>query len=125
MKLIDKIGWSIFSLLIIFMFFWHFYTKSELKNDYVILTCKIISISSAHKSAPTFQCEIFYNRERKVIGSNTNVVKENSFIGKYFPIVYSPRINLGQILITPEDFKAYNIPFPDSLRWTLDFKYDK
>ena len=123
MKLKDKIIWIIFSLLICSMFFWHFYRKNMILTDNVILTCKILSIASTYRSAPSFQCEIVYKGERKIIGSNSNVEKKKLFIGKYFPMAYSPKINKGQILVTPDDFKEINLPFPDSLTWVLKYMY--
>ena len=105
------------------MVFWHFYRKETILNNHVILNCKIISITSNYKSAPSFQCEIFNKNERKIVGSSTNVKKVNIFIGKQFPMAYSEQINKGQILITPENYKEFNIPFPDSLNWVLDYRY--
>jgi hypothetical protein len=123
MKLRDTIIWILFSLAIISIFFWFSYRKDKLKNDYILLTCKIISITSNFRSTASFQCELFYKGERKVIGSDSNVEKKRLFIGKYFPIAYSPEIDMGQILISPKDFKKYNIAFPDSLNWVSDYKY--
>ena len=113
----------LFTCILICGILWHFYRKEELRSKYLLMNCKIISISSNYKSAPTFECEFFYNGQQKIVGSNTNVNKERIFIGKYFPIAYSPKINVGQILITPEDFKNYDIPFPDSLNWVLEYRY--
>jgi hypothetical protein len=123
MKGNDKFIWVIFSLLICSMFFWHFYSKNEIKEKYVMLECRILSIASTYRSAPTFQCEIFYKGEIKIVTSNTNVDKNQVFIGKRFLFAYSPKINIGEILVTPEDFKDYNIPFPDSLNWVLKYRY--
>lgn len=44
------------------------------------------------------------------------------FLNKKFPVVHSsenPKIN--EMLIFPEDFKKYNIEFPDSLNWVLPY----
>ena len=43
---------------------------------------------------------------------------ENSLVGKSFPVIYSTvNPEYHGILIFPDDFKAYNIRFPDSLYW--------
>jgi hypothetical protein len=42
-------------------------------------------------------------------------------IGKSFPVIFNvnnPELN--KILITPMDFRFYNLPFPDSLQWVRE-----
>ena len=105
------------------MVFWHFYAKKEVRSDYVLIPCRIISIASNYRSAPVFQCEITYNGQLKTVTSNSNVMKKEIFVGKDFLMAYSPLLNIAQILITPEDFEEYNMPFPDTLNWVLTYKY--
>jgi hypothetical protein len=48
---------------------------------------------------------------------------EYNFVGKQFPVVYDS-LNPGgnfRMLISPDDFKYYNMPFPDSLKWVLSY----
>lgn len=47
------------------------------------------------------------------------------FINQYFPLIYdSLQPDKQQLLITPEDFKKFDIPFPDSLKWVIPY-YNK
>jgi hypothetical protein len=44
------------------------------------------------------------------------------FVGKTFPVIYDPsHPEINNILVSPENLKAFNIPFPDSLKWTLNY----
>jgi hypothetical protein len=62
---------------------------------------------------------IRYTSQQKI---PKNVIRD-SLIGKAFPLIYdttatySPNIAPGDLLITPDDFKKYKMPFPDSLKW--------
>ena len=48
---------------------------------------------------------------------------ENSKLldNKNFPIVYNLKFNnmFSYLLIFPEDYSDFNIPYPDSLKWVL------
>lgn len=57
----------------------------------------------------------------------TSVIKD-SLIGKTLPVIYDTTAKnvknstfAACLLITPDDFKKYNIPFPDSLKWVLKY----
>jgi hypothetical protein len=123
MKLRDKIIGLLFAILVALGILWPFYRKNELNTNYVLLNCKIISKSSNYKSIESFDCQLIYKGSIKSVSANSGVKKKNIFVGKYFPMAYSPKLNMGQILITPKDFKDYNIPFPDSLNWVLEYRY--
>lgn len=46
----------------------------------------------------------------------------NTCLHRSFPVVYdSLHPEISKILITPTDFKKYNIPFPDSLNWVKQY----
>lgn len=55
-------------------------------------------------------------------------VIKDSLVGKSFPVIYDTAIKQGigtpvtaNILITQADFKKYDMPFPDSLKWVLKY----
>src|SRR4051812_15135854 len=108
--------WGTIFTSVIVIVFWHFYRKETLAKKHVILTCKIVDIFSTNKSSPVFICETSYNGEIKRFGSVSSAPKKRVFIGKSFPFIYSSKINIGEVIITPEDFAKFNIPFPDSLQ---------
>jgi hypothetical protein len=45
-----------------------------------------------------------------------------SFIdGKKFPVIFNKKDpEMNQMLIIPDDFEFYNMPFPDSLQWVKE-----
>ncbi|MDB5200834.1 MAG: hypothetical protein JWQ27_243 [Ferruginibacter sp.] len=122
MKKKDFFVWLFIALAAGFLVFWHFYRKDKIQTQGILLTCKIVSITSNFRSAPSFQCEVIFKGQKLIVGSNTNVDKNKIFIGKHFPIMYSSEINKGQILVTPNNFAEMGIPFPDSLKWVLQYE---
>lgn len=43
------------------------------------------------------------------------------FVGKYFPVVYSTiDTSINELLVAPDDFQRFNVPFPDSLNWVRE-----
>jgi hypothetical protein len=47
---------------------------------------------------------------------------KNYFINRTFPIAFNKNFPyLSQPLIFPNDFKEFNIPFPDSLNWVVQY----
>lgn len=71
--------------------------------------------------------EYHFSYGGNLYSSDGNAHKEyaslrNFIINKKFPVVFdSVNPNYNMILILPEDFKNYNIPFPDSLKWVLNY----
>lgn len=53
-----------------------------------------------------------WSRARSNIRKNVS-----AYIGHSFPGVYSRRYNRMELLMLPEDFAKYGLPYPDSLRW--------
>lgn len=44
-------------------------------------------------------------------------------LNKSFPVIYdSTDVTYNELLITPEDFEAYKMPYPDSLKWVLKYR---
>ncbi len=107
-----------------FFIFIFFFREYELNNNFELVSFKILSISKGvYKNQSSFKCEGYYNNEIKIVYLNSNVQKVDKFIGKNFTVVYSATLNIGEILITPEDFEKHKIPFPDSLNWVLEYRY--
>lgn len=56
------------------------------------------------------------------IYSEKKLSRENwgALINKSFPVVYHRKMKfLSVMLISPEDFQEFGVPFPDSLKWVL------
>jgi len=53
---------------------------------------------------------------------NGDWVNASSLVNKWFPVVFSVKSpENNEMLITPDDFAKYNIPFPDSLEWVKQY----
>lgn len=87
-----------------------------------MVNAKIISWALPGKGGTVYNlsCEFDYNsKQYKLFSPTTYGGNFDNLIGKTFPGMFSPSEEVFEILITPTDFEKYNIPFPDSLNWTL------
>jgi hypothetical protein len=51
---------------------------------------------------------------------------DSIFKGKTFPVIYDgSNPHNADILITPTFFKHFGVPFPDSLKWVLEYVNEK
>jgi hypothetical protein len=65
----------------------------------------------------------FYFSGKKLYGESKSAVGTSTyFIGQYFPLMYSPESGNLQILIAPGDFNMFQLEYPDSLSWVLEYK---
>ncbi len=47
---------------------------------------------------------------------------EKFIVGKTFPVVYNPNSpHSNHLLIRKKDFEQFNVPFPDSMKWVLQY----
>ena len=62
----------------------------------------------------------FHDFSKEYSSSVISVKDSKVFEGKSFPVVYYPKFPyLEAMLIFPEDFEQFHVPFPDSIRWIL------
>ncbi|SFQ31200.1 hypothetical protein [Parafilimonas terrae] len=78
------------------------------------------------KSRVGYEVQFYFSANNGEIHSKTSfgdiVSLQHFIINKQFPIIFSSvNPNYNMILILPEDFKDYNVPFPDSLNWVLQY----
>jgi hypothetical protein len=67
--------------------------------------------------------------DKKYKGSSSYQTSEISghdlrhhILNKNFPVVYNPsNPSVSSLLITPKDFSRFGYPFPDTLRWVLQY----
>jgi hypothetical protein len=109
----------------VFMFYGHFHME-KFKREYLITNGIVYSVDGGGKG--NFGPGINYRYSAKGISYKSSrrhgelpySIGKN-IIGKAFPIVYQ-KYWYGyesNILITPNDFANYGLPFPDSLNWVL------
>jgi hypothetical protein len=109
-------------VLFIGLIMWRKEKQDDLKMNGVIVQAQIIRILAGGKTGGGFQCLFKYN-DKKIMRSSPCSFQGGKldFLGKTFPAMYAPNTNTLEILIAPEDFKKFNISFPDSLHWVLDY----
>lgn len=96
-----------------------------LLKDSIIVNGTIFSYEYITKHSPsfkyTFDLDGFsYQSESSNSGIGSDYPSLSSqLIGKSFPVIVNKDVpkKYNKILITPADFKNFNLPYPDSLLW--------
>lgn len=93
-------------------------SEKDIKKNGVLITTKIVEYLPPGKSMnyANYSCEFSYNGQLKRLTSKSRIqYNRTSFIGSYFPAMYSAKSDAIRILMKPEDFEEFGIPYPDSL----------
>lgn len=99
--------------------------KENILNNPSITTAIVTNVELKGRPGNFVQYNFKFNG--KIIYSNGNAHKEFAplkrfIVNRQFPVIFSSiDPNYNMILILPEDFKEYNMPFPDSLNWVLQY----
>ncbi len=109
-----------FSFLILVSIVKAIINDNDSKADKVLVEAKILSVIPESRTSRKFDCLIKYkNKKKEMLSASTISKRSYHFIGKTFPAMYSPNKDILEVLITPKDFKKFNIPFPDSLNLVI------
>jgi hypothetical protein len=120
------IGMIVMIILVIAVFVWRKINQDDLKKNGIIVSTKILRVNYGGKVSGGFECLINYNGQQIERPSVSSIKSGRfNFISKTFPGMYSPKTNTLEVLIAPADFKKFNIPFPDSLKWVLQYIPEK
>jgi hypothetical protein len=98
-------------------------SKRELLKHGILLNAKTTNWASGAKMSLDLKYE-FYYKGKKINGASPfNTFRGNpDFENRSFPVMYYPGLGgHSQLLIEPEDFKKFDLPFPDSLKWVLPY----
>ncbi len=119
MKKIEIIGLVVFISFIVWAIITRDINQTSLLNDGEIITVKIVNWHVGSKGTNGgFSCAFYYQGKHFQLNSPTTYKGSwPKLVGKTFPGMFSPKRTILEILITPEDFKKFDIPFPDSLDW--------
>ena len=98
-----------------------FFLVWEMKRDGLITNGKIRAVSYGGRTSATFEYEFIYDNQRRTSNTNAGVNSPENFVGKSFPVIVSTFTKKSSILVTPSHFEKYDLPFPDSLKWVLDY----
>lgn len=100
--------------------------KRELHKHGILLNAKTTNWALSSYMGMDSKYE-FYYKGKKIMGANAfEPFRGNrDFENRYFPVMYYPGLGgHNELLIRPSDFKKYNLPFPDSLKWVLPYLKD-
>ena len=104
------------------------YLGNELRENHTLTQGIVTSVSKvSNKGRKGPSIKINYKRKNELITATIRKTQLkysiDNFVGKSFPVVY--RWNGlwydDNILITPNDFSSFGYPFPDSLKWVLEY----
>lgn len=111
------------------------WSKNKLQENHTVITGKIINCQNGSRGNGG---SLFFDYSISIANKNYNAsssywtnelsffAAEKYFVGKTFPVAYNPsKPSESSILITPKDFSRYGYPFPDSLKWVLQYLKEK
>lgn len=110
---------SVFGLMV-FLVFNTLNLSKDLKNGELIENVIVLKADANSKFSRTdLSCSILWNGERKnvVTSSPLSFFYSRYLVNRSFPAMYSKKCNKIDLLILPEDFTKYGLPYPDSLHW--------
>ena len=120
------IGCFIVLVLFIGLIVWRNTNQRSLKEHGVLVTAKILGVNIGGRVSGGFQCAINYQNNYLKLPSPSTLKRGNfDFIGKTFPAMFLPRNETLEILITLVDFEKFNMPFPDSLNWVMEYVIER
>ena len=125
----SRIIWAAFGLFVIFVFSLMVngvFTNKRLRKQGMLTTAVVTDYKFGYRGGISFIYEFVF--EGKLIKNKKSFMeivpsKGANFLNKAFPVLYlqnSPSNN--QILISRYSFKEFEIPFPDSLNWVIEFE---
>ena len=110
------------SIVLIFVYFGiqNFQATNDLKKNGIMVNATITEWLGSSKGGsgdnPNYRCEFTYKGGRKSLISQSSVKSKTlSYIGNTYPALYSEKTNTVRLLMSEEDYKAYNRKYPDSL----------
>jgi len=100
--------------------------KDRIKQNQIITTGKIVDHEKkGYRTDDLFIYEYFVNGSKYKASHIGNWPKDYSvFLNRNFPVAYNELDHKeAEMLIFPSDFERLDIPFPDSLKWVLPYKF--
>lgn len=103
--------------------------RNEMKRNPTIVVGEVQRLKKVYKDHDRFEYTFQFNDTLYNGWSNSNgkATDYSNLSGhlytKFFPVLLSTKDpqEYSTILIVPEDFEAYGLKFPDSLRWVLKY----
>ena len=118
----NKLALFIFIFFVAICFSYVFFRSNELKKNGILINGKnLTDVFATKSSVMQFEYEFTYHGTYYKNNSPAGVTNSTAFIGKIFPVRFSPKTGKSEILITPNHFKRYKILYPDSLDWAKKY----
>ncbi|AHF17213.1 hypothetical protein [Niabella soli] len=118
----NSIAFLILLLLVIAFIVARNRTQRELKSKGIVVNTTITTAVTGGRTEGGFRCAFNYKGERIELFTPSSVKRGRfNLVGKTFPAMYLPNTSTIEILIKPQDFEKFNIPYPDSLKRFLDY----
>ncbi|WP_343675078.1 hypothetical protein [Chitinophaga sp.] len=100
--------------------------RNRLYNNKVFTTCEIYDYGIIARSVGTsFSCRFYVDGEKYVFSEDVREIAMRNadvFLGKSFPVVYEKgNPSNFRMLMLPEDFQKFDMPYPDSLNWVRKY----
>lgn len=98
----------------------------NLSNDGIMTSAVITGYKHGYRGYLIFKYQFYYEKEvytGQVSNLNLITRAKNDFIGRSFPVLFKkddPSVN--ELLMSQVDFRRFNKPFPDSLRWVMEYQ---
>lgn len=92
-----------------------------IKSDMAFGKAQLVDMDSwAYKSGSYFEWKVYIG-DRTIEEFGKYYVCHDDVLYKWVPVAYYRKDpNYFELLDSPAEFNAFNIPFPDSLSWMLD-----
>ncbi len=97
--------------------------KLDIKKNGIVVQVKIIDYIPPGKGGrrAQYKCIFEFDKIKKILISQSTIKSNRYFyLKKQFPALYSVKYDAIRLLMTPEDFAEFNLPFPDSLYNKID-----
>ena len=123
-----KLFVAILIILSVGFVYWGLWRKWQIEKRYKITVGQLYHYSFGGRgNAGGFWVDFKITIGGKQYNSSTRYLTDdfncnNDFIGKTFPVVYSPdHPSISSMLIIPSDFARYHYAYPDSLNWVKKY----
>jgi hypothetical protein len=104
--------------------------RRKLQSNHLVGNAKVFDCYSGGKGNPGYWVDYYIVKGgKKFRGAshfNEGQIRFNGLqqlVGRYMPVVYNPDDpRISYLLVLPEDFKRYDLSYPDSLAWLQEYQ---
>jgi len=107
---------------LLLIFSYGIFSKNRLDKHGILLNAHTSEWAHLSTMNTSLKYELYFHG-RKILGNNSfkKISGLHDFEDRNFPVMYDTLLGTSQLLIEPADFQEFNIPYPDSLNWVLQY----